>query len=108
MARAEELAAPALDYLYRELYGAASAAGDRVLRGDDGQVVEHSDTVGFERFKRRYIIGDPDFAIGEIKKYEAELKPTEMICWMHMPGIRGADAAASMELFAKEVMPEFG
>ena len=107
MARAEELAAPAIDYLYRELYGAASAAGDRVLRGDDGQVVEQSDTVAFEGFKRRYIIGDPDFAIAEIKKYEAELNPTEMICWMHMPGIKGADAAASMELFAKHVMPEF-
>jgi alkanesulfonate monooxygenase SsuD/methylene tetrahydromethanopterin reductase-like flavin-dependent oxidoreductase (luciferase family) len=107
MARAEELAGPAIDYLYRELYGAASAAGDRVLRGDDGQVVAQSDTVAFEGFKRRYIIGDPEFAIAEIKKYEAELNPSEMICWMHMPGIKGADAAQSMELFAKHVMPEF-
>jgi hypothetical protein len=101
------LAGPAIDYLYRELYGAASAAGDRVLRGDDGQVVAQSDTVAFEGFKRRYIIGDPEFAIAEIKKYEAELNPSEMICWMHMPGIKGADAAQSMEFFAKHVMPEF-
>ncbi len=107
MAKAEETAAPAVDYLYRELYGAASAAGDRVLRGDDGQVIEDSETVAFEGFKRRYIIGDPDFAIAEIKNYETELDPSEMICWMHMPGIRGADCAASMELFAKEVMPAF-
>ena len=107
MAKAEETAAPAVDYLYRELYGAASAAGDRVLRGDDGLVVEDSDTVAFEGFKKRYIIGDPDFAISEIKKYETELHPSEMICWMHMPGIRGVDCAASMELFAKEVMPAF-
>ncbi|MFP6690526.1 MAG: hypothetical protein VCD31_14615, partial [Alphaproteobacteria bacterium] len=70
-------------------------------------VVEQSDTVAFEGFKRRYIIGDPEFAIAEINKYEAELNPTEMICWMHMPGIKGSDAAASMELFAKQVMPEF-
>ena len=106
-ARAEKLAAPAIDYLYRELYGAASAAGDRVLRGDDGQVVEQSDTVAFEGFKQRYIIGDPEFAIAEIKKYQAELNPSEMICWMHMPGIKGVDVAQSMELFAKHVMPEF-
>ena len=106
-ARAEKLAAPAIDYLYRELYGAASAAGDRVLRGDDGQVVEQSDTVAFEGFKQRYIIGDPEFAIVEIKKYQAELNPSEMICWMHMPGIKGVDVAQSMELFAKHVMPEF-
>ena len=32
MAEAEAKAAPAVDYLYRELYGAASAAGDRVLK----------------------------------------------------------------------------
>jgi hypothetical protein len=30
-----------------------------------------------------------------------------MVCWMHMPGIRGADAMASVELFAREVMPAF-
>ena len=70
-------------------------------------MVAQSDTVAFEGFKRRYIIGDPEFAIAEIKKYEAELNPSEMICWMHMPGIKGADAAQSMEFFAKHVMPEF-
>ena len=40
MAVAEAKAAPAVDYLYRELYGAASAAGDRVLRRDDGSVID--------------------------------------------------------------------
>ena len=106
-ARAEELAAPAVDYLYRELYGAASAAGDRVLRGDDGNIVTQTDSVVFDGFKQRYIVGDPDFAIQEIEKYRTELNPSEMICWMHMPGILGGDAANSMELFAKEVMPAF-
>ena len=30
-----------------------------------------------------------------------------MICWMHMPGVSGTDALASLELFASEVMPHF-
>lgn len=105
--RAEALASPAVNYLYRELYGKASAAGDRVLRGDDGQIINESEAVEFEGFKQRYIIGDPEYAIEEITKYDAALHPTEMICWMHMPGIRGSDVDASMELFAKEVIPEF-
>ena len=106
-AKAEEMAAPAVDYLYRELYGAASAAGDRVLRNDEGEIIENTDQVAFETLKERYIIGTPDRVIGKIKEYEAAVRPTEMICWMHMPGIRGADALSSMELFAREVMPVF-
>ena len=104
---AQEKAAPAVNYLYRELYGAASATGDRVLRSDDGSVITDSTEVAFESFKGRYIIGDPEFAVRTIKEYEAELNPSEMVCWMHMPGIPGRDALRSMELFAREVMPEF-
>lgn len=105
--RAEELAAPAVSYLFRELYGAASAAGDRVLRADDGSIITDSGQVGFENFKDRYIIGDPGFAIAEIERYRDEVHPSEMICWMHMPGIRGEVAMRSVELFAREVMPHF-
>ena len=106
-AKAEEMAAPAVNYLYRELYGAASAAGDRVLRNDEGEIIENTDQVAFETLKERYIIGTPDRVIGKIKEYEAAVRPTEMICWMHMPGIHGTDALSSMELFAREVMPVF-
>ena len=105
--KAQEKAAPAVNYLYRELYGAASAAGDRALRGDDGRVIGDATQVAFEGFKGRYIIGDPDFAIRTIKEYESELNPSEIVCWMHMPGIPGRDALESMELFAREVMPSF-
>lgn len=105
--KAEELAAPAVSYLFRELYGAASAAGDRALRSDDGSLITDSDQVGFENFKGRYIIGDPDFAIEQIKEYETAVNPSEMICWMHMPGLRGDVAMSSVELFAREVMPHF-
>ena len=106
-AEAEAIAAPAVNHLYREIYGKASAAGDRVLRADDGSVITDHDQVGFENFKDRYIIGDPDFAIESIKRYQQAVDPSEMVCWMHMPGISGADAMKSVKLFAEQVMPHF-
>jgi probable F420-dependent oxidoreductase len=106
-AKAEELAAPAVTYLFRELYGAKSAQGERVLRDDSGAVVTETSSVDYARFKSRYVIGDPDLATAELKRYEQELGATELICWMHIPGIRGDDAQRSVELFAREVMPAF-
>ncbi len=105
--KAEAIASPAVDYLYRVLYGAASAAGDRVLRNDSGAKINDTDDVAYRTFKERYIIGSPDLAIKKIREYQQALNPSEMICWMHMPGIPGADVINSMQLFAKEVMPAF-
>jgi alkanesulfonate monooxygenase SsuD/methylene tetrahydromethanopterin reductase-like flavin-dependent oxidoreductase (luciferase family) len=105
---AEELAAPAVTYLFRELYGKKSAEGERVLRDDRGNVVDAQEQVDYDHFKARYVIGDPDFAIGEITKLRDELGATDMICWMHLPGIAGDAAMRSVELFAREVMPAFG
>ena len=106
--KAEALAAPAIEHLYREVYGKASAAGDRVLRNDDGSPITDHHQVNFDTFKALYIVGTPEFAINEIIKYLDGLGCTEMVCWMHMPGIRGRDAMQSVELFAQEVMPRFG
>jgi alkanesulfonate monooxygenase SsuD/methylene tetrahydromethanopterin reductase-like flavin-dependent oxidoreductase (luciferase family) len=94
-------------YLFRELYGAKSAQGERVLRTDEGQVVAAKDDVDFEHFKKRYIIGDPEFAFAELERYERELGATEIISWMHLPGIGREDTQRSVELFAREVMPAF-
>ena len=105
--KAEAIAAPALNYLFTELYGAASAAGERVLRAADGSVITDKDQVGFENFKNRYIIGNPDFAIEQLRHYQEAVNPTEVVCWMHLPGISGEDAMRSVELFAREVMPAF-
>lgn len=107
-ARAEELAAPAVTYVFRELYGAKSAAGERVLRTDEGEAVTSKDQVDFEHFKERYMIGDPEFAFRELERYEKELGVTELIAWMHLPGIAREHTMRSVELFAKEVIPAFG
>ncbi len=64
--QAEELAAPAVTYLFRELYGKKSAQGERELRDDSGRVVDAQEQVDFDHFKARYVIGDPDFAIAEV------------------------------------------
>jgi alkanesulfonate monooxygenase SsuD/methylene tetrahydromethanopterin reductase-like flavin-dependent oxidoreductase (luciferase family) len=101
---AERIAAPAVTYLFRELYGAKSAQGERELRDDAGNVVSVKEHVDFERFRSRYVIGDPENARREIERLRDELGATEVICWMHIPGIRGEDAMRSVRLFAREVM----
>jgi alkanesulfonate monooxygenase SsuD/methylene tetrahydromethanopterin reductase-like flavin-dependent oxidoreductase (luciferase family) len=105
--RAEEIAAPAVNYLFRELYGAKSAAGERVLRTDSGERVTVKEMVDFEHFKSRYIIGEPEYVRGEVERYERELGTTELICWMHLPGLPGDVVMRSVELFAREVIPAF-
>lgn len=105
--RAEELAAPGIEYLFRELYGAKSAQGERPLRTDSGDLITDKQQVDFEALKNRFIIGDPDYAIAQIERYRSELGATELICWMHVPGVTGEDAMRSVELFAREVMPAF-
>jgi probable F420-dependent oxidoreductase len=105
--RAEEIASPAVTYVFRELYGAKSAQGERVLRTDEGDKVTSKEQVDFEHFKARYIIGDPEFAYDQLVRYKTELGATELISWMHLPGIRRKDTMRSVELFAREVIPAF-
>jgi alkanesulfonate monooxygenase SsuD/methylene tetrahydromethanopterin reductase-like flavin-dependent oxidoreductase (luciferase family) len=104
---AERAAEPAVSYLYRELYGAKSAQGDRELRTDDGRLITDQRQATFEALKDRFAIGEPDSVYKALARCATELGATEIICWMHMPGIRGEDAMRSVELFAKEVMPRF-
>jgi alkanesulfonate monooxygenase SsuD/methylene tetrahydromethanopterin reductase-like flavin-dependent oxidoreductase (luciferase family) len=105
--RAEQLAAPGIEYLFRELYGAKSAQGERPLRTDSGELITDKRQVDFEGLKNRFVIGDPDYAVAQIKRYRDELGATELICWMHVPGVTGKDAMRSVELFAREVMSAF-
>jgi alkanesulfonate monooxygenase SsuD/methylene tetrahydromethanopterin reductase-like flavin-dependent oxidoreductase (luciferase family) len=102
---AERLADPAVTHLFRELYGRKSAAGERALRSDDGALIEDMDRVDFATFKGRYIIGTPDDAIERLTELRDELGVTEVSCWMHLPGLSGADAERSARLFASEVIP---
>ena len=104
---AEELAAPAVTYLFRELYRRKPAEGDRELRDDAGNVVRVEEHVDFDHFKDRYIIGDPEFTHDELVRCKRELGITEIVCWLHLPGLPGNIATRSVKLFADEVMPAF-
>jgi probable F420-dependent oxidoreductase len=105
--QAERIAAPAVTHLFRELYGKKSASGERVLRADDGSVISDADTVSFETFADRYLIGTPDDAIAQLTRLRDELGVTELQCWTQLPGITRDQAMASARLFAKEVIPAF-
>lgn len=78
-----------------------------MLRTDTGETVTTKEMVDFEHFKSRYIVGDPDYVCGEVERYERELGTTELLCWMHLPGLPGDVVMKSVELFAHEVMPAF-
>jgi len=58
-------------------------------------------------FQAPLIVGTPDDAIQEIKRYSAETRVTHLVMWMQMAGLDPKKSQRSMELFAKEVMPHF-
>lgn len=105
---AVQIAGPAVTHLFRELYGKQSAKGARVLRADDGTVVDDAAQVDFSHFRDRYIIGTPDDACTQVGELRDELGVTELTCWMQLPGIASETAMRSAELFAREVIPAFG
>ena len=80
---------------------------DRVLSSAHGKVIADKADVGFENFKNRYIIGDPAFAIEQLPLYRDAEQLTEVVCWLHLPGINGENAMRSVELFVEELMPHF-
>jgi alkanesulfonate monooxygenase SsuD/methylene tetrahydromethanopterin reductase-like flavin-dependent oxidoreductase (luciferase family) len=104
--RAEELAGPAVNHIFG-LYGRKSAQGERELRNDKGELITDAAQVDFRTFASRYIIGDPSSASEQLNDAVNQLKPSELICRMQLPGIPTADLAQSMRLFAEQVMPRF-
>jgi alkanesulfonate monooxygenase SsuD/methylene tetrahydromethanopterin reductase-like flavin-dependent oxidoreductase (luciferase family) len=104
LAEAEDLAGPAIVELFG-LYGRKSAAGERELRNDRGEIVKSEDEVDFRSFASRYIIGDPATVIESIRGLSDDLAPTEVICRMQLPGIPTPLFERSLRLFAEEVIP---
>jgi len=104
--RAERLAGPAVTHLFG-LYGRKSAAGERQLRNDRGELITDAAQVDFRTFASRYVIGDPVSACEQLKDAVDRLEPSELICRMQLPGIPTEDLATSMRLFAEQVMPRF-
>jgi len=104
---AEAVAGPAVTHLFRELYGKNSASGARRLTNDKGELVEDENTVSFETFKDRYLIGTPDQVAEKVRELRDRIGMTELIAWSQLPGINGEQVRSSMQLFAREVIPAF-
>ncbi len=58
-------------------------------------------------FGEPLIIGTPDDAIRALEDYQARTRVTHLVMGTAMPGIEPRKVRASLELFAKEVMPHF-
>lgn len=103
LAEAEALAAPAIVHLFG-LYGRKSAAGERELRNDRGELVRDEAEVDFRTFASRYIVGDPAMVRDALAELDAELAPSEVICRMQLPGIPTDKFEQSLRLFGDEVI----
>lgn len=53
----------------------------------------------------RLILGDPAQCIEQIRRFRNELGITHLICRISFPGVSRAASLASLELFAREVLP---
>ncbi len=60
-----------------------------------------------EQVLSRMIIGKPDYAIGEIERYQKELGATELMIKLSFPGIDHKMRVKSIEVIAKKVIPYF-
>lgn len=105
-AEAEKLAGPAVTHIF-SLYGKKSASGERELRNDNGEIITAESQVDFKTFSSRYIIGDPSSATEQLKDAVDQLKPSELICRMQLPGIPTEKFKESIRLFAEKVIPQF-
>jgi len=55
----------------------------------------------------RFIIGNPEQVIEQVTALDAEVGIDHLICRMHFPGMPLSQLLGSMQLFAREVIPEF-
>ena len=60
-----------------------------------------------ERLIGSPIIGTPDDVGSELERFTTEVRTTHLVLAMHLPGIDPTKSQRSMQLFAKEVMPQF-
>ena len=97
-------------YVYRDTYGPDQVQYiDYLPDGTRRPVTDRRDPFfESERFRQdRFIFGDPEFAVGEIRRYFEETPTTLLIIRPQLPGLPHNKVARSMELFAERVMPQF-
>ena len=55
----------------------------------------------------RFIIGDPEHCVAQIRRYAADLGINYIVCRMNLAGLEHVNVLHSMRLFVREVMPHF-
>ena len=58
--------------------------------------------------ENRIILGDPDTCVREIARFRQEIGLDHLVCRFSVPGISREASMASLDLFAREVMPALG
>ena len=53
------------------------------------------------------IVGTPDDCVRAIERYQQETRVSHLAMGMHLPGLASEKVLASLELFARQVMPRF-
>jgi alkanesulfonate monooxygenase SsuD/methylene tetrahydromethanopterin reductase-like flavin-dependent oxidoreductase (luciferase family) len=85
-------------------------AGDLAADRGDGTPVPSADALrraqAADFFGEPAIIGTPADALAAIQDYQQRTRATHLVMAMAMPGVEPARVRASMELFAREVMPK--
>jgi probable F420-dependent oxidoreductase len=95
---------PALLYEYQDVYGDYDDIGHTFeSKGSHEEALEELR----EHASDRFIIGGPETAIEEFKRYEEEVKMDDVILRMHFPGLDPSKSRKSMHIIADEVMPQF-
>jgi len=61
----------------------------------------------FDFFNERTLVGTPDDVVAQIAEHCAHSRLTDLVCGMALPGMPPEQIHASMELFAREVIPHF-
>ncbi len=70
------------------------------------RALQDDSAAGFDSLvESRFIVGDPDHCIREIRRYQQEAGINYMVCRMNLPGLSHSKVLTSLRLFAKEVVP---
>jgi alkanesulfonate monooxygenase SsuD/methylene tetrahydromethanopterin reductase-like flavin-dependent oxidoreductase (luciferase family) len=77
--------------------------GDTAILSD----LPSADQLRHSAYATDMLIGTPDDVSRKLEKFSAEFDCTHLVMSTHMPGADPAKSKRSLELFAKEVMPNF-
>ena len=89
-------------YLEGKYQAYAGWGQDKALPGEESFRVPFDDLA-----RDRFLIGDPEDVVSELRRYEADLGVTHMIFRLQWPGMPHSEAMRQIHLMGREVIPHF-